>query len=86
MQFDENSFCGDTVSGSFNMRSRDADNILDQMYLSKCVRSMYSVMQSDGNSFWDVVSESFSKRSRDEDNILNRIYLMEYVRIIKMMI
>ena len=32
---------------------------------------IYSVMQSNGNSFCrDVVSDSFSKTSRDEDNIL----------------
>ena len=34
--------------------------------------TVYSVMQSDGNSFYeDVVSESFNKASRDEANILD---------------
>ena len=35
----------------------------------------YSVMQSDGNSFYgDVVSDSFNKTSRDENNILEQIF------------
>ena len=35
----------------------------------------YSVMQSNGNSFYrDVVLDSFNKASWDEDTILNQIY------------
>ena len=46
-------------------------------------QSIYSVMQSDGNSICgDVVSDSFNKTSRDEDNILVQIYKSKYVRII----
>ena len=34
----------------------------------------YSVMQSDGNSFWgDVVLDSFDMAYRDEDNILDQM-------------
>ena len=41
----------------------------------------YSVMQSDGNSFWrDVVSDSFNKTSRNEDIIFYQIYNSKYVR------
>ena len=48
---------------------------------------LYSVMQSDGNSFdGDVVSDSFNKTLRDEDNILELIFQSKYVRIIIMMI
>ena len=48
---------------------------------------MYSVMQSDGNSFCgDVVSDSFNKTSWDEDNILAQICEIKYVWIIIMMI
>ena len=48
---------------------------------------LYSVIQSDGNSFWcDVVLENFKKTSQDEDNIFYQIYESKYVRIIIMMI
>ena len=48
---------------------------------------IYSVMQSDGNSFYgDVVSESFKKTSRDVDKILDQTYKSKYIRIIIMMI
>ena len=51
------------------------------------VKLLYSVMQSDGNSFCgDVVLDSFNKTYRDEDNILDQIYKSKYVRIITMMI
>ena len=47
----------------------------------------YSVMQSDGNSFYgDVVSDSFNKTSWDEDNIADQIAKGIYVRIFIMMI
>ena len=49
--------------------------------------ALYSVMQSDGNSFCgDVFSDSFNKISRDEDSILYPIYNIKYVRIIIMLI
>ena len=38
MQSDRNSFGGDVVSDSFNKPFRDEENILDQIYESKCVR------------------------------------------------
>ena len=38
MQSDGNIFSGDFVLDSFNKASRDVDNILDQIYRSKCVR------------------------------------------------
>ena len=38
MQSDENSFCGDVVFDSFNKASRDKDNNLDQIYISKYIR------------------------------------------------
>ena len=42
--------------------------------LPKKVIGLYSVMQSDGNSFWgDVVSDSFKKTSQDEDNISDKM-------------
>ena len=48
---------------------------------------MYSVMQSNGNSFgWDVVSNSFDKTLQDDENISDQIYSTEYVLIIIMMI
>ena len=48
---------------------------------------MYSVMQSDGNSFYgDVVLDSFNEIFLDEDNILDPIYKIECVQIIIMMI
>ena len=48
---------------------------------------VYSLMQSDGNSFYEVViSDSFNKTSRDKDNILNQIFKSRFVRIIFMMI
>ena len=51
------------------------------------VSSIYSVMQSDGNSFCgDVVLDSFNMMYRDEDNILYQIYRSKYFRIIIMMI
>ena len=41
-------------------------------------RKIYSVMQSDGNSFYeDVVLDSFNNVSRDEDNISYQIYIKE---------
>ena len=43
-------------------------------------RAIYSVMQSDGNSFCgDVALDSINinKASRDEDNILEQIYEMQ---------
>ena len=44
---------------------------------------IYSVMQSDGNSFFgDVVSYSFNKNSQNVDNILYQIYKNKYFRII----
>ena len=47
---------------------------------------IYSVMQSDRNSFRGyVVSDSFNKTSRDEDNISDQIYRSKYVRICIMM-
>ena len=49
--------------------------------------SLYSVMQSDGNSFWgNVVLDGFDRASRDEDNILDQIYNSKYIRIFIMMI
>ena len=48
---------------------------------------MYSVMQSNGNSFCgDVIFDSFNKAFRDEDNILDQMYEHKYVRIFIMMI
>ena len=48
---------------------------------------MYSVMQSEGNSFGrDVVSDSFKKTFRDDNNNLDQIYRSKYVRIIFVMI
>ena len=48
---------------------------------------MYSVMQSDGNSFWgDVVLDNFNKTLRGKENILDQIYKSKYVRIIIMII
>ena len=46
------------------------------IYLSsQTLSNVYSVMQSDGNSFGgDVVWDTFNKISRDEDNILYKIY------------
>ena len=38
MQSDGSSFCEDVVLDSFNMVSRDEDNILEQIYKSKYVR------------------------------------------------
>ena len=47
----------------------------------------YSVMQSDGNSFYgDVVSDNFDNIYRDKDKILDQIYDIKYVCIIIMMI
>ena len=47
--------------------------------LALCILQIYrsySVMQSDGNSFWgDVVLDSFNKASRDEDNIVEKKYI-----------
>ena len=52
------------------MTFRDEKLVFDQKYGI----DEYSVMQSDGNSFYgDVVSDSFGKTSRDEDNILDQI-------------
>ena len=48
---------------------------------------IYSVMQSDGNSFdGDVVSDSFNKTFLDEDNISYQIFKSKYVCIIIIMI
>ena len=39
-------------------------------------RRLYSVMQSDGNSFCgNVVLDSFNKAYRNEDSILDQIYV-----------
>ena len=39
----------------------------------------YSVMQSDGNSFFlDVVLNSFNKASREEENILYQVFKSKY--------
>ena len=38
MQSDCNSFCGDVVFDTFNKASRNEENILDQMYISKYLR------------------------------------------------
>ena len=36
---------------------------------------MYSVMQSDGNSFYgDVVLDNYNKAYRDKDNIIDQKY------------
>ena len=43
-QLDGNSFGGDVVSGSFNETFRDEDNILDQVYNSKYVRIILSMI------------------------------------------
>ena len=41
-------------------------------------QQMYSVMQSDGNSFYgDVVFDSFNNASRDKDSILDQKYKNE---------
>ena len=51
------------------------------------LHTVYSVMQSDGNSiFGHVVLDSFNKGSWDEDNILDQIYKYECIRIIIMVI
>ena len=48
---------------------------------------MYSVMQSDENSFGgDVVSDSFNKTSRDEEKILDQIYKNKYIRFLMILI
>ena len=47
---------------------------------------LYSVMQSDGNSFGgDVILDTFNIAYWDEDNILDQIYCSIYVRIFIMM-
>ena len=44
------------------------------IWASQTLSNVYSVMQSDGNSFGgDVVWDTFNKISRDEDSILNKI-------------
>ena len=48
---------------------------------------VYSVMQSDGNSFGgDLVLDSFNKTFLDEDNNLDQVYKSKYVLIISVMI
>ena len=44
MQSDENSFYGNVVSDSFNNTSRDEDNILEQIYYSKYVRTIINMI------------------------------------------
>ena len=57
------------------------------MRITEQRRMVYTVMQSDGNSFsGDVVSNNCNKTSRDEDNILDQIYKSKYVWIFIMMI
>ena len=47
----------------------------------------YSVMQSDGNSFYgDVFLDSFNKTSWEEDKISDQIYKNKYIRIIIMVV
>ena len=58
-----------------------------QDYVIPFRQDMYSVMQSDRNSFCgDVVLGSFNQTSWDEDNILDQIYKRKCVRIIVMRI
>ena len=53
------------VSFEKNVKNLDLVNLM----------TLYSVMQSDGNSFCDNVGlNSFNKASRDEDNIKNQAY------------
>ena len=50
------------------------------------IPELYSVMQSDGNSFCgDVASSSFNKINQDEDTFSD-LYIIKYVCIIIMMI
>ena len=44
MLSDGNSFCGDVVLDSFNNASRDKENILDQIYKSKYVRNIITMI------------------------------------------
>ena len=39
-----NRFCGDVVLESFNKASRDKENILDQIYKSKYVRNIVTMI------------------------------------------
>ena len=49
-------------------------DIITNQHLGKIYNNIYTVMQSDGNTFYgDVVLDSFNKASRDEDNILDQI-------------
>ena len=51
------------------------------------IQDTYSVMQSNGNSFYgNVVSDSFHNASSDEDKILKQIYGSKYIRIVIMKI
>ena len=51
------------------------------------LRQVYSVMQSDGNSFGgDVVFGSFNKACRDEDSIQENIYVKQIFRNFNMKI
>ena len=46
--------------------------IRQKIYIHRIKRLVYSVMQSDGNSFCGyIVLDSYNKASRDEDNIIN---------------
>ena len=45
MLSDVNSFCGEVVLDSFNEIFRDEYNILDQMYKSKCMFRLFSMLK-----------------------------------------
>ena len=49
-----------------------------EKYFSMYPTYMYTVMQSDRNTFYgDVVMDSCNKTSRNEDNILDQIYQIQ---------
>ena len=60
----------------FFFRSIRSEND-DKQCMSVCQhQGVYSVMQSDGNSFYgDVISDSFHKASPDEDKIYYNMYI-----------
>ena len=52
---------------------KNVDGDMKSISVRKLNKNIYSVMQSDKNSFYgDVVLKSFRKASRDKDSILNQ--------------